>query len=75
VPCFQQATACDPGGPILFVTHADVVRAIVAHYLRIELGATRRMRISHASLTALDVRESSTELVCVNYTPDSSGFR
>jgi broad specificity phosphatase PhoE len=62
--------AVEGAGPLLFVSHADVVRAILAHYLRFDLKTVRQMRIDHASLTALHVNESTVDLLCLNYTPD-----
>ncbi len=57
-------------GPLLFVSHADVVRAILAHYLRFDLQTVRRLRIDHASLTALHINGALVDLLCLNYTPD-----
>jgi broad specificity phosphatase PhoE len=62
-----------PGnGPLLFVSHADVLRTILAHYLRLDLQSVRQMRIIHASLTVLDLNEDTADLLCLNYPPDLS---
>jgi len=50
----------------LFVTHADVIRAIVAHYLNFELRTIRQVRIDHASLTGLEFRENLIDLLFLN---------
>ncbi|TLY40885.1 MAG: histidine phosphatase family protein [Nitrospirae bacterium] len=55
----------------LFVSHADVLRAILAHYLRIDLQTARQMRIDHASLTALDINGTVTDLLFLNLTADT----
>jgi broad specificity phosphatase PhoE len=62
--------AAHEAGPLLFVSHADVVRAILAHYLRFDLQTVRQLRIDHASLTVLHINEATADLLCLNYPPD-----
>lgn len=54
---------------VVLVSHADVVRAIVAHYLGFELRTIRQVRIDHASLTALEIKGSLADLLFLNYVP------
>ena len=54
---------------VVLVSHADVVRAIVAHYLGFELRTVRQVRIDHASLTALEIQGPLTDLLFLNYVP------
>jgi broad specificity phosphatase PhoE len=42
-----------PGGRFLFVSHGDVIRAILSHYMKLPLNEYRRLRIDNASLSAL----------------------
>ncbi|MBI5411187.1 MAG: histidine phosphatase family protein [Nitrospirae bacterium] len=65
-----RADAVGSAGPILFVSHADVVRAILAHYFRFDLQTVRQMRIDHASLTAFHINGDAVDLLCLNSTPD-----
>lgn len=60
---------------LVFVSHADVVRAIIAHYLRLDLHTIRQARIDHASLTALRVNGETTDLLFLNYTPEPAGLK
>lgn len=53
----------------LFVTHADVIRTIVAHYLNLDLRTIRQVRIDHASLTGLEFRDSLIDLLFLNVAP------
>ncbi len=55
-------------GHVLFVTHADVIRTILSHYLHIELVQLRQMRIDHASITAVSLFEKKAELLFLNHT-------
>ncbi|TLY18126.1 MAG: histidine phosphatase family protein [Nitrospirae bacterium] len=59
---------------LLFVSHADVVRAILAHYLKFDLKTVRQMRIDHASLTALELNGTQADLLFLNYTTDPSSL-
>lgn len=70
VATVERVAACDATGALLFVSHADVVRAIVAHYLRLTLQTVRQMRIDHASVTALDITGSVADLLFMNRVPE-----
>jgi len=71
VAAVDRAGAGVRAGSLIFVSHADVLRAILAHYLRIDLQTARQMRIDHASLTALDINGTVTDLLFLNLTPDA----
>lgn len=58
-----------PQGRILFVTHGDVIRAILCHHLRVPLAEFRRLRIDNGALTALEVNGPRTECRFINYSP------
>ncbi len=60
--------ASKDSGQVLFVSHADVVRTIIAHYLRLDLRTIRQVRIDHASLTALTVGDGLADLLFLNHT-------
>jgi broad specificity phosphatase PhoE len=68
VAAVEQARRTHREGTLLFVSHADVIRTILSHYLRIELVQLRQMRIDHASVTALSLIENRAELLTLNST-------
>ncbi|MBI3603915.1 MAG: histidine phosphatase family protein [Nitrospirae bacterium] len=70
VAAIERASTPPAADPILVVTHADVVRVILAHYLRLDLQHIRQMRIDHASLTALHLDGNAAALLCLNHTAD-----
>lgn len=70
VAAVERAVSQAATGHLLFVSHADVIRAILAHYLGFDLREIRRIRIDHASLTALNVDGAFSDLLLLNYTPD-----
>ncbi|GIW55197.1 MAG: hypothetical protein KatS3mg082_1601 [Nitrospiraceae bacterium] len=62
--------------PFLFVSHADVIRSVLAHYLRLDFIGLRQARIDHGSLTALRLVEGGrrvalSELYSLNRRPES----
>lgn len=71
VAAVQRACLSEESGPVVLVSHADIVRAILGHYLRIDLELVRQMRIDHASLSALDLNGTLADLLFLNYTPQS----
>jgi broad specificity phosphatase PhoE len=75
VAAVQRMARGADAGPAVLVTHADVVRAIVAHYLGADLQTTRHMQIGHASVTALTIQGSSGTLLCLNSLPDLGWLR
>lgn len=69
LPAVAEALDRHPGGAIALVSHGDVLRAILAHYLGAGLEPTRRLRFDHASLTVLHLSEGTWVVSCVNYRP------
>ncbi len=61
-----------PKGRILFVSHGDVLRAMICHHLRLPLEEFRRLRIDNGSLTALEVDGLWAEIKFINYLSDIS---
>jgi probable phosphomutase (TIGR03848 family) len=59
-----------PGQTIALVSHADVIRAAVAHYTGIPLDLFQRFEISPASLTILRVSPENATLLRLNDTGD-----
>ncbi len=60
---------------LVIVSHADVIRAIVAHYLELDLKTIRRVRIEHASVTAIGLADGVADLLFLNYTPAPEALR
>ena len=58
-----------------FVSHADVIRTVLAHYLHLDLGSLRNMRIDNASATALEITPQGNQLLFLNYRPTPDVLR
>jgi len=70
VAAVERAGAGESAKIVVAVSHVDVIRAVVAHYLRLDIIQTRGMTIDHASLTALDLNiPSEPRLLCLNFVP------
>jgi broad specificity phosphatase PhoE len=63
----QEAAQKVPGGRFLFVSHGDVIRAILCHYMKMPLNEYRRLRIDNGSLSALQTDRRWAEIKYVNY--------
>ncbi len=70
IAAVERALGRMKAGSAIFVSHADVIRTIVAHYLETDLQTMRHMQIGHASVTALKINGSSGMLLCLNSLPD-----
>jgi probable phosphoglycerate mutase len=59
------------GNCVVLVAHADVVKVILAHYMRIHLDTLRHMYIGNASISALAFHENETTptMLAVNWSP------
>ncbi|MBS0171818.1 MAG: histidine phosphatase family protein [Nitrospira sp.] len=53
----------------LIVSHGDVIRALLAHYLRLDLGVLRHVRIDHAGVSGLELSGAATHLLFLNHRP------
>lgn len=59
-----------PGGRILLVSHGDVIRAILCHYMRLPLGQFRRLRIDNGALAVFESDGAWAEIKVINYLPE-----
>jgi probable phosphoglycerate mutase len=53
---------------VAVVSHADVIRSLVAHYLGVPLDLCRRLQVSPASLTVIRLADRGPQLVLLNDT-------
>lgn len=54
---------------IAVCSHADVLRAIIVHYLGIPLDFVHRIEIAPASITTVDIWETSARVRALGWTP------
>ena len=59
-----------PGKRILFVSHGDIVRTILCHFLKVELKHFHRIRVDNAALSAIQIAGEFAEVKFLNLMPD-----
>ncbi len=70
ISAIEAIRTIDMDGHWVFVSHADVIRTIVAHYLEMDLAPLRRMRIDNASVTGVEITPQGNQLLFLNYRPE-----
>ena len=74
VAAVEQAIDGAQDMPYVFVSHGDVIRAILAHYMLLDLMILRQVNIDHVSVSGLDVTRHETRLLFLNYRPGLDRF-
>jgi probable phosphoglycerate mutase len=55
-----------PGAAVAVVSHADVIKAVLAYYLGLPLDLAQRLEVSPASVSVLALEEGGPRVLCVN---------
>lgn len=55
--------------PYVFVSHGDVIRAILAHFLHLDLAMIRHATIDHVSVSGLELTDHAAQLLFLNHRP------
>lgn len=63
-----------PKGAVCCVSHADVIRLVIAHYLGIHIDLYQRMSIAPASVSLLSLSESGPHVLGVSLTTEGITF-
>jgi broad specificity phosphatase PhoE len=74
ISAIEDIRTIETDGYWVFVSHADVIRTIVAHYLETDLVVLRRMRIDNASATGVEIAPLGNQLLFLNYKPEERMF-
>lgn len=69
VAAVEEALQIAKDGPYIFVSHGDVIRALLAHYLQVDLHTLRQARIDHAGVSGIEVTDAATHLLFLNHRP------
>lgn len=59
-----------PGERVVFVSHGDIIRAAITHFLAVPLREFRRIRVDNCGLTAVTLADSRPEVKFVNMLAD-----
>jgi broad specificity phosphatase PhoE len=58
------------GRRVLFVSHGDIIRTVLCHFMAMELRHFRRIRIDNAAVSAVQVAGNFAEVKFLNLLPD-----
>lgn len=61
-------------GGFLIVTHSDLIRSILCHYLKVDITVIRKFWIDHASLTSISIDQDSAIVHFLNLLAGKSRF-
>jgi broad specificity phosphatase PhoE len=66
----HDAMGANHGRRVLFVSHGDIIRTVICHFMRLELAHFRRLRVDNATFSALELADSFAEVKFINLLPD-----
>ncbi len=69
VAAAEQALRAAQEATYVLVSHGDVIRALLAHYLHLDLNALHHARIDHAGVSGLELTEAGAHLLFLNHRP------
>ncbi|HTW87942.1 MAG TPA: histidine phosphatase family protein, partial [Candidatus Binataceae bacterium] len=52
------------------VSHGDIIRTVICHFMGLELAHFRRLRVDNANLSALELADNFAEVKFINLLPD-----
>jgi len=58
------------GKRVMFVSHGDIIRTVLCHFLGLELKYFHRLRVDNATISAIQISGSFAELKFLNLLPD-----
>jgi broad specificity phosphatase PhoE len=70
VEAVRRAIANNSGRRILFVSHGDIIRTVLCHFMRLELAHFRRIRVDNAAFSSFQLMGDFAELKFLNLLPD-----
>lgn len=66
----HDAMRANHGRRVLFVSHGDIIRTVICHFMRVELAHFRRLRVDNANLSALELADNFAEVKFINLLSD-----
>jgi broad specificity phosphatase PhoE len=76
VAAVDAAIIAHRGKRLLFVSHGDIIRTVLCHFMRLDLKHFHRLRVDNATFSAVEVSDDFAEVKFLNLLPDPRrGFR
>jgi broad specificity phosphatase PhoE len=70
VSAVMRAVGANRGRRVLFVSHGDIIRAILSHFMAMPLEHFRRIRVDNATFSAIEITDSFAEVKFLNLLTD-----
>jgi len=70
VEAVRRAVGANSGRRILFVSHGDIIRTVLCHFMRLELAHFRRIRVDNAAFSGFQLIGDFAEVKFLNLLPD-----
>ncbi len=70
VEAVRRAITDNSGRSILFVSHGDIIRTVLCHFMRLELAHFRRIRVDNAAFSGFQMIGDFAEMKFLNLLPD-----
>lgn len=70
VEAVRRTITDNAGRRVLFVSHGDIIRTILCHFMRLELAHFRRIRVDNAAFSGFQLIGDFAEMKFVNLLPD-----
>ncbi|HKV55738.1 MAG TPA: histidine phosphatase family protein [Candidatus Binataceae bacterium] len=70
VEAISRAIEANPGRRIMFVSHGDIIRTVLCHFIGLELKFFHRLRVDNATFSGLQINGNFAEVKFLNLLPD-----
>jgi broad specificity phosphatase PhoE len=70
VSAICRAFEAHPGRRLLFVSHGDIIRTVLCHFLGLDLNFFNRLRVDNATFSAIQIAGNFAEVKFINLLPD-----
>ncbi len=70
VAAVDAAVTAHRGKRVLFVSHGDIIRTVLCHYMRMELRHFHRLRVDNATFFGIEISDEFAEIKFLNLLPD-----
>jgi broad specificity phosphatase PhoE len=70
VAAVMRAIAANHGRRVLFVSHGDIIRTVLCHFMTMEIRHYHRIRVDNATLSAVQIAGEFAEVKFMNLLPD-----
>ncbi|MBI4729555.1 MAG: MSMEG_4193 family putative phosphomutase [Acidobacteria bacterium] len=74
IEAVEEIARAHPRGVVIAVTHADLIRLLIAHHAGIHLDLYQRLAVAPASVSVLQLGEGVPRVVALNDTGDLCGL-